>query len=321
MHKINKLVILTILFHLGNIKTFATTWDEPWADKVIKQADYFVLADIISCDDEKGVKIKILKQFGGEKLPVEIEITDFYLLDIMSTSAGHGAEFPSFKDIKQSYFFIKKNSKGKYCISTPTSGFDYINDDYVYATYRHSYHQASVPIDVYEMTMTAIFSNYHNLEYDTKQITDFIDKALSTKPAGFGEDEVNTFFLQSVALETIFHLKLEKYFNLIIPFFNDSTNFHNRVSASRALIAYNNEEVINLLINKIATNKEDDFTTVICIWTLKEFKPKDFKKNLEKLIINASTEQNGFGGNIMDPRVATNFPTVKNALEDLIITL
>lgn len=321
MNKTTKLFFLTILFLLGTIKTLATTWDEPWADKVIKEADYFVLADIISFDEEKGIKIKIIKQLGGTKLPSEIEITDYYLLELMSSSGGHGAEFPSFKDIKQSYFFIKKNPQGKFCISTPTSGFDYIKDQKVYATYRHSYHQASVPIDIYEMTMTAIFNNYHNLEYDQKSIANYIEKSLSLKPAGFGDDEINTFFLQHVALETIFHLRLNNYFNVILPFFNDSSNFHNRVSASRALVGSNNKEVIKLLINKIATNKEDDFTTVNCIWTLKEFKPREMKLELEKLIENASTEDNGFGGNIMDPRVATSFPTVKNALEDLIKTL
>lgn len=321
MNKTNKFFILTILFLLVTIKIFSTTWDEPWADKVIKEADYFVLADIISNNTENGIKIKIVKQLGGKQLPSEIEITDFYLFGIMSSSGGHGAEFPSFEDIKQSYFFIKKNSKDKFCISTPTSGFDYIKDEKVYATYRHSYHQASVPIDIYEMTMTAIFSNYHDLAYDKKSIANYIKKTLSLKPAGFEDDELIAFFLQHVALETIFHLRLNNYYNLILPFFNDTSNFHNRVSASRALIGNKNKEVINLLLNKIATNKDDDFTTVICIWTLKEFKPKEIKFELEKLIKNASTEDKGFGGNIMDPRVSTSFPTVKSALEDLTNTL
>lgn len=321
MNKTTKVFILTIFFLLGTIKTFATTWDEPWADKVIKDADYFVLANIVSFDEENGIKIKIIKQLGGEQLPSELEITDFYLLDLMSSSGGHGAEFPSFKDIKQSYFFLKKNSKGEFCISTPTSGFDNIDDKNVYATYRHSYHQASVPIEIYEITMSAIFNNYHNLHYDKKPITDFIDKALSTKPAGFGEDEIDTFFLQHVAMETIFHLRLDGYYNKILPFFNDSSNFHHRVSGARALIANNNKEVINLLLKKIAANKEDDFTTVICIWTLQDFKAKEIKTELEKIMKTASNKENGFGGNIMDPRVATSFPTVKSALEDLIKTL
>ena len=314
-----KYFILIFLFLVGTLKTFATTWDEPWADQVIKEADYFVLADIISYDEE-GVKIRILKQFGGDKLPLELEITNFYLLKLMSSSGGHGAEF-DFQGIDQSYFFIKKNSKGEFCISTPTSGFDYVQENNVSATYRHSYHQALVPIEIYELTMSAIFNNYHNSNYNKNKITDFIDSMLSKKPAGFGEDEINTFFLQHVALETIFHLRLDKYHKMLLPFFNDNSNFHNRVSASRAFISNINKEAINLLLNKIATNKEDDFTTVICIWTLKEAEPKNIKADLEKLLTSASTEENGFGGNIMDPRVGTSFPTVKEALQDLIKTL
>jgi hypothetical protein len=321
MIKVTKLFIFTIIFLAGTIKTFATTWNEPWTDKVIKESDYFVFADIISYDKEKGIKIKIIKQLGGEKLPLEIEITNFYLLDITSSSGGHGPEFPDFEGIKQSYFFIKKNSQDKFCISTPTSGFDYIVDNNVHATYRHSYHQASIPIDIYEMTMTAIFNHYHHLNYNRVQITNFINQTLSEKPAGFSDNEIKTFFLQHVAMETIFHLKIDGYYNLLLPFFNDNSNFHHRVSASRALAASNNQKTIKTLVNKIAVNKDDDFTTVICIWTLKELKPKDIKKDLQKLIAKASTKGNGFGGNIMDSRVGTDFPTVKRALEELIKTL
>jgi len=28
-------------------KSFATSWNEPWADEVIKGVDYFVLSDIL----------------------------------------------------------------------------------------------------------------------------------------------------------------------------------------------------------------------------------------------------------------------------------
>jgi hypothetical protein len=320
MQPFKKQIIILLLFLTGTIKLYATTWDEPWAEKIIRESDYFILADIISHDEEKGIKIKILKQLGGEKLPLEIEITNFYLLKLMSTSGGHGPEF-HFDGIGKSYFFLKKNEQGEYCISTPTSGFDIVDNNNVHATYRHSYHQALVPYEIYELTMTAIFNNYHGLAYDTSQVTTFIEKNLKLKPAGFGDDEIKTFFLQHVSMETIYHLKLKADYRLILPFFNDSSNFHNRVSASRALVVTNNDEVINLLLNKIEKNTEDDFTTVICIWTLKELNPRQIKADLERMIRNASTEANGFGGNIMDSRVSTHFPTVKKALEDLLQSL
>ena len=309
-------ILFLVLFLFGIANLFATTWDEPWADKVIKEADYFVLAEILP-DSENGVKIKIIRQLGGDKLPTEIEITNFYLLGLTSFSHGVGFEFGN---VEQSYLFLKKNDKGEFCIATPTT-FDAVRDENVYATYRHSYHQALVPIDIYEMTMSAIFNNYHKLPYDKKKITDFIDEQLSKKTAGFDKDEINTFFLQHVSLETIFHLRLDGYYDKIVPFLNDNSNFHNRVAAARALIAYNNSETKKLLLNKIANNKNDDFVTVICIWTLKEFQPKELKSDLQKLVRKASTKDNGFGGNIMDPRVGTTFPNVKRALTDLINSL
>lgn len=315
-----KIFIFTLLVSLLTIKTLATTWNEPWTDKVIKEANYFVLAKVQSFDEEKGVNIKIIRQLGGDKITDEITITGFYLLGLTSSSGGHGGEF-HFEGVGESYFFIKKNDSGAYCIATPTAGFDYIKDNKVYATYRHSYHQALVPIETYEMTMTAIFNNYHNLGYDKEKIISFITTQLSKKPAGFDEAEVNTFFLQHVALETIYHLQIPGFYDSILPFFNDTKNFHNRASAARALIGCNTELTKKLLLNKIAKNKDDDFTTVLCIWTLTTFKPTELKSELQKMIKRASTKENGFGGNIMDPRVGTHFPDVKAALEDLVKTL
>jgi len=318
MKNIRALLFL-ILFLCGTAKIFATSWNEPWADKVIKEAEYFVLADILS-SDAKSVKIKIIKQFGGEKLPEKISITGYYLLRLMSSS-GDGETGFHLNHIKRSYFFIKKNDKGKYCIATPTTGFDLVHDGKVHATYRHSYHQALVPPDIYEMTMSAIFNHYHKLPYDKKKVTDYIDSHIAKKPAGFNESEIDAFFLQHVALELIYHLRLGGYCDKIAPFLNDKENFHNRISAARALIACDNDEAKNLLINKIATNEKDDFTTVICIWTLKEFRPKELKTRLQSLVEKASTKENGFGGNIMDPRVGTFFPSVRGALVDLIESL
>jgi hypothetical protein len=171
------------------------------------------------------------------------------------------------------------------------------------------------------MTMTAIFNHYHQMAYDKESIADFIDLQLGKKPAGFEQSELKTFFLQHVALEIIFHLRMDLYYDKVLPFFQDSKNLHNRIAASRALVAYNTKETKQLLVDKIASNTDDDFVTVICIWTLKEFKPTELKAELQKLVKNASDEDNGFGGNIMDPRVGTRFPTVKSALEELVETL
>jgi hypothetical protein len=309
------LFILTILFTTAS----ATTWNEPWIDEVIKKADHFVLASVKSSDNEKGVTIEIIKCLGGDELKGEITIEDFYLLDLCSSSGGHGPEF-HFAGIKQSYFFIKKE-KGKYCIPTPTSGFDILHEGNVRAAYRHSYHQALIPADVYEKSMTAIFKNYHGQEYDKVFINEHINKYLSMKPAGFGKDEINTFFAQHVALECAYHLRLKDLYPKLLPFLHDTANWHNQVSAARALISYNTPECKQELLKVISEPGRKPFVQVICIWTLQEFKPKELKEQLAKIKETASTEDNGFGGNIMDPRVCTHFPQVKTAIEKLIAAL
>ncbi|MCW3072788.1 MAG: hypothetical protein JWO44_2678 [Bacteroidetes bacterium] len=312
--------LLLLAFAILSANTFATTWNEPWADKVIKEAQYFVLAKVKSFDEDKGVTIEIIKTLGGPELKGKIEITAFYLLHEGSSSEGHGGDF-DFGDIKESYFFIKKNDKGKYCIATPSTGFDYVYEGNVHATYRHSYHQALVPVDVYEKTMTAIFNNYHGLPYDSKYINDYVKDILSHKPAGFSESEMKTFFAQHVALECIYHLRLTGYYSYILPFLNDTANFHNEVSAARALIAYNTPETKKELMNVIRDTARSQFLQVICLWTLTEFKPKELKEELTKIKATAPDEDLGFGGNIMDPRIGTYFPSVKEALEKLIALL
>lgn len=310
--------LITILFlAISTISTNATTWDEPWQDKVIKEADYFVFAKVKSYNNEKGVTIEIIKSLGGPELKGNIIISDFYLLNLCSSSGNNGPEF-YFKDIKKCYFFIKKNDKGNFCIATPSTGYDFVKDNNVFATYRHSFHQALVPIATYEKTMTAIFNNYHCQPYDKKIINDYVDESLSLKPSGFGDPEIKTFFAQHVALECVYHLRLTGFYNKIIPFLKDSSNIHNQISAARALVSYNTNECKNELLKLISDSASNKFVQVICIWTLSEFKPTELKEQLIKLSKTASIEENGFGGNLMDPRICTYFPTVKEAMEKLI---
>lgn len=312
--------ILIFAFLLIIRPTGATTWDEPWQENVIKNADQLVFAKVKSFDQKKGVTIDIVKTLGGPELKGTIEITDFYLLGICSRSGDHGPEF-EFGNITESYFFIKKNDKGKYCIATPTAGFDIVKNGQVHATYRHSYHQALVPVEMYEKTMTAIFNHYHNQTYDRQAITDFVNQYISLKPAGFNDDEINTFFAQHVAMECAYHLRLTGFYPKLLPFLADISNLHNQVSAARALISYNTKECKQELLNVIRDTTRKDFVQVICIWTLSEFKPTELKDQLIEALHTASKKENGFGGNIMDPRVCTHFPIVQDAIETLITTL
>jgi hypothetical protein len=219
---------------------------------------------------------------------------------------------------KTAYFFIKKNVKGQYSIATPSTGFNFLIEGNVYANYRHSYHQALVPQDIYEKTMTAIYNNYHGLTYDIDYIRSFVDEHLSKKPAGFEEDEINTFFLQHVALECVHHLKLDGFYEKVIPFLWDTVNFHNSVSAARALVANNTDSSIRELIKVIETPTIDPFIQVICVWTLQEFKPVAYRVTLIKTMEVASETDGNWGGNIMDPRVGTFMTDPKSAMKKLL---
>lgn len=309
--------LLIALFLLICAAAKATTWDEPWHNKVVKQSQYFVLAKITGYDETKGVTISILKQLGGSALSGEIKITNFYLLNLCSTSSGEGPEF-HFANVDSCYFFLTLNDKKQYCIATPTTGYAAVQNGHVVATYRHSYQQALVDGDTYEKTMTAIFNNYHGLGYDTQYINGFVDKYLAMKPAGLSQADGDLFFNQHVALECIYHLNLPGHYNQLLPFLRDTANLHNQISAARALGAYDTDESTKTLLAEIGNPHNVGFMKVMCVWALQAYKPRPIKAELVKLEASASEDEVGFGGNIMDPRVCTSLPNVKEALIELI---
>lgn len=315
MYRIKTAFVLAFVFITGSAT--ATTWDEPWADKVIREASSFVLAKVIASDEEKGVTIYVIRTLAGKELKDSLVITDFYLLRICSSSGGHGPEF-HLPVADSCYFFIRQNEKGDYCMATPTSGFSYVDAGRVIATYRHSYHQAAVPMAVYENTMTAIFRHYHNMPYDKAYINRFVNETLSKKPAGFTEEEVGTFFLQHAALETVYHLGLDINARLVLPFLNDTANFHNQVSGARALAACRGKEAREGLLKVIADTSYRNFVKVMCIRSLEKLDARDSRPQLLEMVKTASDETDDFGGNIMDPRVCTHLPSVKEALNELV---
>ena len=305
------------LFLTFGVPIYATTWDEPWHDIVVKESDSFVFARIDSSNSKKGVNLTIIKNISGRQIVGKIKINDFYLLNFTSYS-GNGGGFFHFSGAKEGYFFIKQNKNKNYCIATPTTGFAIVENGLVYATYRHSYHQALVPVDIYEKTMEAIFNNYHGLSYDISYIRNFISQYITRQPAGLTNSEMDTFFLQHVALETIYHLRFSEYYSEILPFLAETLSFQIQVSAVRALTAFNTDQCKNELIRIINAPNRNAFVQVMSVWALSEFMPIELKSALIELEKNASNEYNGFGGNIMDPRVGTYIPSVKIALQDLI---
>ena len=306
--------IFTVWFLvLFSATCYGITWDEPWQKEIIEQTDYLVYGKVLTASDTL-VRIEILKSIGGE-LNGTIVIDGFSMLHLCSISGGQRPEFYMKAD-QEGYFFLTKGEGGNYHIPTPTSGFDQINKGEVSATYRHTYHKALVSPELYEMTYTAIWNHYHGKPYDTTRIQNFIDTQLVLPPAGFDEDEIGTFFKQHVALETAYLLGIQLNFEQVKKFI-ECDNFHAKVSSLRAMTHLKEKMHLNYMLKFVETTRDEHFLTVIALWSLWNIGDKRTQKKLWKLRDTLSTEEEGFGGNIMDHRVCTYLPSPKQAIYDL----
>tara|TARA_B100000809_G_scaffold241111_1_gene264021 strand:+ start:69 stop:1037 length:969 start_codon:yes stop_codon:yes gene_type:complete len=308
----NKL-LLTLLSIVITVSSYATTWDEPWQKEIIQKSEYFALGKVVSANDSL-VTIEITKSFG-KNISGIITIDNFFLLDLCSSSGGHGAEF-IFEKGEEGYLFLKKGINGNYQIPTPTSGFDRIVDKKVHATYRHTYHQAAIPVEIYEFTYKEIWNKYHSGTFKREPILEFINENLSKEPASFEEDEIELFFRQHAALETAYLLDIHLDFDILRKFAS-CENFHSRVAAIRVMYNLNNDQVKTYLLEYLLDKDKDDFTKVIAIWSLWKMDDSEIRKRLWKMRKKLSDEDNGFGGNIMDPRVCTHFPSPQYAIIEL----
>jgi hypothetical protein len=284
-------------------------------EDILKNSECFVLGKVI--DSKSGsVKIKILKNFGAQKTPEEITLQGFHMLNICSRENENEAPTFYFHMIDTVYLFLKKKDIG-YCIPTPTSGYAIVSNGKVLSTFRHSYHQAHLSMSNYEKSMVPIWCAYRGTEYDVKSANEFIDKQLSKAPAGFRDHEIQLFFLQHAALEMVFHMKLTSKYDLVKPFIRCSNN-HLMISSVRCLSVLENQNCKAELWNYIKDDAQDNFTRVIAVWSLKRLKPVELKSEIEKVTESANETPLGFGGNIMDPRVCTHIPNLKDALKDLL---
>lgn len=313
--RVIKIALFLILTLTIQTQVLAETWNEPWQKEIIKKADYFVLAKVLSNVDSIGAEIEVIKYFGNQKLTGRILINGFSLLQ-MTSSSGHGVHLNFEKD-QIFYFLLTKREDGNYAIPTPTSGFAVLDEDKnVFATYRHSFHQALVSQEIYEKTYVEIWNYYKTSEFNKENIIPFINEFIDKKPAGFEENEISFFFLQHAALETAYLLDIPIALDRLKKFV-ESDNFHSRVSALQLLSNSNNQETKEYLFAYINNKQNENFEKVIAIWSLSKIGGKEYKEKLIAIAENQSDEETGFGGNIMDPRVGTHFPSPKSAIEKL----
>ena len=77
-----------------------------------------------------------------------------------------------------------------------------------------------------------------------------------------------------------------------------------------------NQETKDFLFEFIQSEDNDNFEKVIAIRSLKKIGGEEFEKKLLGIVDNLSDEETSFGGNIMDPRVGTRFPSPKQAVKE-----
>lgn len=314
-----KQIVLMLTIFFGSIAQ-ATTWDEPWADSVISNADSFGLYRVIKVDEEKAT-LKLIKSIAGSKTPRKIKIDGYSQLALSSGHYGHGTEL-GLHEGKDTYFLLNKTkSKKKWRIATPTSGFDILHEGKVFANFRHSYHRFEAPPDKYELVMGAIFKKYHGLKFKREKIDAFISKQLSVNPSIFKEDitheGMNQHFLQQLALEAIHHLGGNWRYSDIEPFIK-SKGYYTEISAARSLTGIGIEDKVKVLCDLITTDVSG-FSKVILLWYLEPKRNLACANKLEEFVSDASSEDIGFGGAIMDTRVSTHFPeSEKKAIQALL---
>jgi hypothetical protein len=298
--------------------SFSATWDEPWQEDILKNSEYFILGRVI--DSKPGsVKIKVMKNFGEAKTESEITLEGFHMLNICTKENEEDLPRFYFHMIDTVYLFLKKLDIG-YCIATPTSGYAIVSNGTVLSTFRHSFHQAHLPMSTFEKVMVPIWNSYRGAPYDIKSVNEFLEKNLSEKPAGFRDHEIKLFFNQHAALELMYHLKIADKMNLLKPFVNCQNN-HLMISAVRCLGNINTDESKKMLLGFINDNTKDNFTRVLAVWSLKKLKPVELKAQIKKAAETANETPTGFGGGKDDPRNCTSIPNLKEALTDLIGTL
>jgi hypothetical protein len=291
-------------------------------EEVIKDADSFVKVTITKSSPQK-FEAKVVKLLAGNPTPDKIKVVGFSLLKLTSTNSGSNEVTLQFNPKLGYYLFLKATKrKGEYLIATPETGWAKIIPKGVNATFRHSYHQALVPEAVYEMCMTAIFNRLHNKSTDTREVLRFIREQLAKKPALFGkakgdENVAKDFFYQHAALESFQYFGAEEMISSLDPFLS-ADDFHVQVSATRALYCSSSQGSKQRNMDCILSDRVG-FAKVMAVWNLYRWDAREYAPQLHDYLRDGKDEETGFGGNVMDPRIGTSFPSsVKHAINGLL---
>lgn len=313
-------VIVFIAVSLAATSARATTWDEPWTEEIMKAADSLVEVEITG--DASPLSVRTIKVWAGAAVPDTWQLDGFHMLGLRSVSGGHGPAYHFDKGDKILAWVKAGDKAGVYSLPTPTSGYALIRDDgQVEAALRHSYHRMLVTKEMYLQAATAIFAHLHDQrDIDLSFLTGWVTTYLGKPPSKLDSEPATVlFFQQHVVLESLMYFGKAEHVPVLAPFVRAEV-WHQRVSAARALGGIGGPDAEAALLERVASD-EADFVKVIAVWGLVRMDAKGAVPRLRELQKTASTESTGFGGNLMDPRIGTSFPTVKGAIETAIETL
>jgi hypothetical protein len=297
-----------------------TTWDEPWHEDVVRNADSFVKLQVLTNDAGKKVTAKVIDRMAGGPVPDLLIIDDYSMLVLRSQSSDSDETHLPLRKDQLYYVFLAKAKQGEnFAIATPTAGWAAVQDGKVTATYRHSYHKALVPEALYRETQKAIFLSLHGSKHDDAAMQKTMRTWLQQKPGKLSDDSAASqdFFCQHVALECFYYFGNKEDLPLLEPFLKEDS-MNAQISAVRALSRIDTEAARARLF-AFLTGDGTNFAKVMAVWGLRRLGAREYLDKLVAFLPKAPEKETGFGGSIMDPRVGTVFPrSVKAAVQALV---
>jgi hypothetical protein len=284
---------------------------------VLLEADALVKLRIVA-GSETEAQFERLEQLAGREVPVRGTIDRFAGMRVTSSSSVGGGFPLRLQDGEEGYFLLgSTEDPQRWSIATPTSGYALVEEGMVTATFRHSYHQALVPEALYRDATLAVYQKLHGEPWDSEAQRASMESLLAQPPAALGTDS-ERFFGQHVALESCYHFCTAADLPRLEPFLA-SDDYHVQISAARALSAIDSPEGRTRLLSFVKDDGRSGFARVMAVWGLARLDARELAEALLEYLPQAPSEETGFGGNIMDPRVGTSFPdSVRDAIEELL---
>ncbi len=300
-----------------------TTWNEPTHEEVVRNADAFVLARVLSVEDgRRSAVFRVVRPIAGADVPPVFSVDGFCLLSLMSYSSNAEPRLPiAFRPGVEIYLFVRLSADGRsYEIATPTTGFALIDGGRVRACYRHSSGLALVGRDLYERTQAAIFRNLHGGAIDAALMAELVSANLHGPPKVVEDDPLSpaslVFFNQHAALETFYYLGSASDLPLLEPFLASKDEYV-RISAVRALSRIDTPAAKKRML-ALLTEPGEPSIGVQAIAGLRRQKARELASALAEIVPKLDAREAGAEVDLMDPRIGTRSGSAKAAAQALL---